>query len=353
MAGEAAPCENYPKIDPTEMKRFAPGETIAVDDDDDEDFLYQAAVAAETLSVSASSTRSVQTLSKRPKPSPPPKLEGAYVDALRGAGALPPSSRNAAGRAIVDGGGGGGGGGGDACFKCGKVGHWSRDCDSAEFVAGGGGAAEVETKPCACGAGDCLVLMANTERNRGRKFFRCPVRQENGGCNFFEWCDGANVTASHGNTSTGYDNGGFSSLFSALPCPCGAGSCLILTAKTGNNSGQQFYRCPAIQGSSCGFFKWCNDQTTVAGKSSNSYGSYNSVKDLNGKSDPARNTSSCFKCGQGGHWARDCSQSTTEFSRSGVKPSTTSSTGSCYKCGKPGHWAKDCSASSARPWQRH
>lgn len=71
--------------------------------------------------------------------------------------------------------------------------------------------------------------------------------QENGGCTFFEWCDGVHATASRGNTNTGYDNNGFSYQFPALTCPCGAGSCLILTAKTGNNVGRQFYRCPASQ----------------------------------------------------------------------------------------------------------
>ncbi|XP_021727684.1 uncharacterized protein LOC110694825 isoform X2 [Chenopodium quinoa] len=32
-------------------------------------------------------------------------------------------------------------------------------------------------KACPCGLGSCLVLTANTERNRGRKFFGCPNRQ--------------------------------------------------------------------------------------------------------------------------------------------------------------------------------
>lgn len=32
-------------------------------------------------------------------------------------------------------------------------------------------------KICACGMGSCLVLTANTEKNRGRKFYRCPMRQ--------------------------------------------------------------------------------------------------------------------------------------------------------------------------------
>jgi hypothetical protein len=43
------------------------------------------------------------------------------------------------------------------------------------------------------------------------------------------------------------ENCGSNSSFPDLPCTCGAGSCQILTAKTGKNIGQQFYRCPANQ----------------------------------------------------------------------------------------------------------
>lgn len=64
--------------------------------------------------------------------------------------------------------------------------------------------------------------------------------QENGGCGFFEWCE--NVSGA--NNSMG---GSDSSSYPGLQCPCGAGLCMILTAKTGNNIGQQFYRCPANQ----------------------------------------------------------------------------------------------------------
>lgn len=45
----------------------------------------------------------------------------------------------------------------------------------------------------------------------------------------------------------GTQNYASNSSFPDLPCPCGAGFCLILTAKTGKNVGQQFYRCPLNQ----------------------------------------------------------------------------------------------------------
>ncbi|KAL5977473.1 hypothetical protein ACLOJK_021820 [Asimina triloba] len=67
-----------------------------------------------------------------------------------------------------------------ACFKCGKSGHWARECAGSSGAGGDGGQGNqtvIAEKPCPCGFGACLVLTANTEKNRGRKFYRCPVRE--------------------------------------------------------------------------------------------------------------------------------------------------------------------------------
>lgn len=42
---------------------------------------------------------------------------------------------------------------------------------------GGGSGAVVPEKACPCGLGVCNVFTANTERNRGRDFYKCPQRQ--------------------------------------------------------------------------------------------------------------------------------------------------------------------------------
>ncbi|KAE7995927.1 hypothetical protein FH972_000684 [Carpinus fangiana] len=227
--------------------------TIEVHVEEDDDFLSQvAAIEANVLSISSTKRRKVDpgeayTAALRGLVSPDNARRGLKVVPARNDGVHASSS----------------------CFKCGKSGHWSRDCDA--IGAGGyngnfGSHSSMPEKQCPCGMGPCLVLTANTQKNPGRKFYKCPLRQENGGCGFFEWCD--NASGTNGMVG-GKENCGSNSSFPDLPCPCGAGFCLILTAKTGKNIGQQFYRCPANQGSTCGFFRWCNEHNVATDHSVN------------------------------------------------------------------------------------
>ncbi|KAJ4981470.1 hypothetical protein NE237_032307 [Protea cynaroides] len=328
---------------------------VFVDDDDDDMFLSLVdAVEADALS---RKRRKIDGQASQTSASLKKEEEGAYIAALKGSKSLqwqqqqqlstnftPLRSRSQgiakSGNSVTDSGAAGSGG---SCFKCGNLGHWARDCDAPGGGGGGGGGAERENhdpsvveKPCPCGLGTCLVLTANTQKNPGRKFYKCPVREENGGCGFFEWCDNSSATP----VLNGARIQPSASSYPDIQCPCGAGSCLILTARTGKNVGQQFYRCPANQGSSCGFFKWCSEQTSAVGLSMSASQVYTRFNDASNKDHNGRNDSSCFKCGQEGHWARDCSQSSSDFSIGVGGMSGSSST--CYKCNKPGHWAKDC-----------
>ncbi|KAG6557510.1 hypothetical protein Mapa_000784 [Marchantia paleacea] len=290
--------------------------------------------------------------------------EGEYMAALRGnnsemwlkfsrgRGSGGYSSRGGAsgfaGNAPVTAGGRGGATG--TCYKCGLEGHWARECSQANvaggFAAEGGGSLpdeeDVAEKNCPCGAGACIVLKASTEKNLGRRFYKCPLKRDEGQCTFFEWCDGGGQGFSTDRAPT--------QDFPQMECKCGGGLCITRTAKTEKNNGRAFYKCPLPQEQSCGFFQWCDE----AGKdisrvstavSSGSFGSLGSPGSGN-----------CYKCGLGGHWAKDCtSQSAVGVgNNSAYTPGTKngflnfgggqSPAGgrTCYKCGQGGHWVTDC-----------
>jgi predicted GIY-YIG superfamily endonuclease len=75
------------------------------------------------------------------------------------------------------------------------------------------------------------------------------------------------------------------------------------------------------------------------------------------------NSDACFKCGEQGHFAKDCDveevtvyeceechaefETMTKFNRHSCKPSYKSSNynGGCYRCGRLSHWADECYAS--------
>uniref|UniRef100_A0A0D3FPX8 DNA topoisomerase n=1 Tax=Oryza barthii TaxID=65489 RepID=A0A0D3FPX8_9ORYZ len=210
------------------------------DEEEDEAFLLAVAATEEAALASSDSskrrrlsmTSSTSSSPTSATPAPAAVPEGPYLAALKGSHSsawkqqqetLSQARKRPGGSQTLatpgSGSGGGGGGYGDA-----------------------GGA--VEEKACPCGAGSCLVLTSNTPRNPGRKFYRCPMR-DNGGCNYFEWCDNPSPGPANVSSNTVFQS---DTSVAHMLCPCGAGACLILTTKTGKNVGRQFYRCPANQG---------------------------------------------------------------------------------------------------------
>nr|GMC91790.1 DNA-binding protein HEXBP-like [Ipomoea batatas] len=198
---------------------------------EDDEFLSQVAAAeaaALSSSTAASKRRRISTTVTPTSISTSAAKEGAYIAALKGSKSLEFQQQA-------------------KIFSSSSVPRqnynpYSTSYNSnSSFPTSDSGNTCFNEKKCPCGLGICIILTANTDKNRGRKFYKCPSRQENGGCDFFEWCDKPSFTyntAIQNNSATNFS-------IAELSCPCGAGPCRVLTAKTGNNIGQQFYRCPS------------------------------------------------------------------------------------------------------------
>ncbi|KAK8443989.1 hypothetical protein SEVIR_9G063200v4 [Setaria viridis] len=339
---------------------------MSVADGDDEEAFFLALDAAEAAALDSSSKRRRLSTTSSPTPATPPAAsEGSYLAALKGSHssawqqqqqqALNYAHKRPDGSKTLAAGTSGTQVASGSCFKCGDPGHWARECPQSAPTAGGGGVigggyvnagGEVEEKACPCGAGSCLVLTSNTPRNPGRKFYKCPLR-DNGGCNFFEWCDAPSPGPANARSNTVFQS---ETSATDMLCPCGAGACLILTTKTGKNVGRQFYRCPGNQGGgSCGFFKWCDEQQPRVGAPLQASPQYQTDATSSIQNSNKRSSSSCFKCGQENHWARDCpNQSSDPYPDKGGRTITSaSSPDGCFKCGKAGHWSRECPTSNS------
>ncbi|CAD6214900.1 unnamed protein product [Miscanthus lutarioriparius] len=103
-------------------------------------------------------------------------------------------------------------------------------------------------------------------------------------------------------------------------------------------------------GGSCGFFKWCDEQQQPrVGAPLQASPQYQADSMSSIQNPSQRSSSSCFKCGQENHWARDCpNQSSDPYPDKGGRPITSSSSpGACYNCGRAGHWSRDCPTSNS------
>uniref|UniRef100_A0A0E0KJW4 DNA topoisomerase n=1 Tax=Oryza punctata TaxID=4537 RepID=A0A0E0KJW4_ORYPU len=183
------------------------------DDEDDEAFLLAVAATEEAALASSDSSKrrrlsmSLSTSSSPTSVTPPPAAvpEGPYLAALKGSHSsawkqqqetLSQSRKRPGGSQTLGTPGSGSAGAGaqvargGACFKCGDSSHWARECPQSVPATGGGGGA----------------------------------------------------FGGSGGGGGGYGDAG--GAVEEKACPCGSGSCLVLTSNTPRNPGRKFYRCP-------------------------------------------------------------------------------------------------------------
>lgn len=223
-------------------------------------------------------------------------------------------------------------------------------------------AAEPPPRGCSrCSAGQMDIKESRTEKNPGRKYYKCSS------CSKFEWCDEV-VAAGGGGAgndtfgSGGYGGGGFGGC-GGYGDGYGRGSAptVDLTMDGGPN------KCYKCQGTG----HWARDcpnpqagATTAAGCGGGGRfaggdghgGGYASARGGGGGNNSS-STSTCYKCQGTGHWARDCPNApgggggTGGYGNSrGGSAGSGGGKGECFKCGQPGHWASQCpgGGSSAR-----
>ncbi|KAJ2781741.1 DNA topoisomerase 3-alpha [Coemansia javaensis] len=193
--------------------------------------------------------------------------------------------------------------------------------------------------PCGCGAPSIQRVTAKEGPNKGRPFFVC-AKGRDARCDFFQWADqpstGSSSGASgggHGSvmSSGGYNNamssggysnatssGGYSNTVSSggygqqpysdppttkPKCKCGLYAALKTKNGGGDNQGREYYLCTR-EFRGCGFVCWKDEveayNAAALARPPPAAGSGSGPGSSSGSS------GSCFKCGQTGHWSREC-----------------------------------------------
>lgn len=223
---------------------------------------------------------------------------------------------------------------------------------------------------CRCGLVAARRAVHKEGPNQGREFLCCPLPSEKNPCNLFEWV-APDTEALNGSPAVSAGNAVTAPEATGVVCYCGQAAATMTVKKNGPNFGRSFLKCAKPQEQQCSFFTWTSDPAPEAA---------NAVATANKYAPGTAIVAPCFKCGKGGHWARECPNvdggksgqvggegdgalpiptdghmtgRTTEQKMEWTPPPPERPQGSgrltsvfggetCLKCFASGHWARDC-----------
>ncbi|KAJ2540141.1 DNA topoisomerase, partial [Coemansia sp. RSA 1933] len=160
---------------------------------------------------------------------------------------------------------------------------------------------------CRCGMPSAQRVTAADGPNRGRPFYVCSKARESQ-CGFFEWADQQQPPQQQPLQNRRqemplYGQQPLPSVYSSTDdgaspvakpkCKCGYFAAIKTKQAGGANQGREYYMCTrAFNG--CGFVCWADEAEAYMARPPVASGS------------AAPTASTCYSCGQSGHWARDC-----------------------------------------------